>query len=123
PEWNAVAGNAGSRGEAWPHLSQIIRLKRKRTVKGNTTQETVHCITSLSPKDADAERLLAYNRSYWGMENRLHWVREVTFGEDHSQVRSGNAPQVKAALTNLTMTLLRRRKVSNLASALRTYAA
>jgi predicted transposase YbfD/YdcC len=123
PDWNAQAGEAGTKGTPWPHLSQIIRLKRERTAKGKTTEETVNLVTSLSSEDADAEHLLIYQRKYWEIENRLHWVRDVTFGEDRSQVRSGNAPQVKAALTNLTMTVLRRHGCSNLAAALRTFAA
>jgi len=123
PQLNAYVGSAGVAGSAWPHLSQIVRLKRERTVKGKTTSETAYLVTSLPPKKADASRLLGYNRAYWEIENRLHWVRDVTFGEDRSQVRSGNAPQVKAALTNLTITLLRRKGISNVAAALRTYAA
>jgi hypothetical protein len=104
-------------------LSQIVRLQRERTVKGATTTETVCLVTSQPPKKADASRLLDYNRTYWEIENRLHWVRDVTFGEDHSQVRSGKAPQVKAALTNLTVILLRRKGFSNIAAAVRTHAA
>ena len=123
PQLNEYVGSAGTAGSAWPFLSQIVRLKRERTVKGATTTETVYLVTSLSPQAADASRLLDYNRTYWKIENRLHWVRDVTFGEDHSQVRTGKAPQVKAALTNLTLTLLRRNGCSNVAAALRTFAA
>jgi len=123
PEVNRKAGITGSVGEAWPQLSQSVRLTRKRTLQGRTTTETVYGIASLSPDEADARTLLGYNRSYWKIENRLHWVRDVTFGEDHSQVRSGSAPQVKAALTNLVMTLLRRNGAKNLAAALRSFAA
>jgi predicted transposase YbfD/YdcC len=123
PEINAWAGTAGSVGEPWPHLSQAIRLKRERTLKGKTKTQTTYLITSLTPQNASAADLLAFNRSYWEIENRLHWVRDVTFGEDHSQVRSGSAPQVKAALTNLALTLLRRQGEKNIAASLRTFAA
>jgi predicted transposase YbfD/YdcC len=123
PEINGYAGSAGTVGDAWPHLSQITRLVRKRTVKGKTTTETVYGITSLTPEEAGAKDLLTYSRAYWEIENRLHWVRDVTFGEDRSQVRSGNAPQIKAALTNLVLTLLRRNGHKNVAAALRTFAA
>lgn len=123
PEVNAWAGIAGTVGEPWPHLSQIIRLKRDRTIKGETKIQTTYLITSLLPSEADAVALLTFNRSYWDIENRLHWVRDVTFGEDHSQVRSGSAPQVKAALTNLALTLLRRQGEKNIAASLRTLAA
>jgi predicted transposase YbfD/YdcC len=123
PEINGYAGSAGTVGTAWPPLSQITRLLRKRTVKGKTTTEIVYWVTSLTPEAAGAKDLLTYIRDYWEIENRLHWVRDVTFGEDHSQVRSGNAPQVKAALTNLALTLLRRNGHNNIAAALRTFAA
>jgi hypothetical protein len=60
-------------------------------------------------------------REYWGIENKLHRVRDVTCGEDDSQVRSGAAPQVCAALRNLMIALLRRTGVENIAAALRTH--
>jgi len=123
PERNGSAGSAGTVGEPWPHLSQIARLERRRTIRGTTTTEVAFLITSLSRTEADARAVLAYSRSHWGIENGLNWVRDVTFGEDRSQVRSGSAPQVKAALTNLTMTLLRRNGATNVAAALRTYSA
>jgi predicted transposase YbfD/YdcC len=123
PEVNRSAGTDGTVGASWPGLRQILRLRRERTVKGVTRPETTYLITSLPSGEADAKTLLALVRSYWGIENRLHWVRDVTFGEDRSQVRTGSAPQVKAALTNLTITLLRRSGVSNLAAALRTFSA
>ncbi len=55
----------------------------------------------------------------WGIENRLHWVRDVTFDEDRSQVRTGAAPQVLAGLRNLVISLVRRAGHSNVAAALR----
>jgi predicted transposase YbfD/YdcC len=122
PEMNRYAGSAGAVGEAWPSLRQIVRLKRERTMKGKTTTETAYLVTSCAPRGADARRLLSYNRQYWQVENRLHWVRDETLGEDRSQIRSGAAPQVMAALRNLTLTLLRRRGHANIAAALRTYA-
>jgi predicted transposase YbfD/YdcC len=70
---------------------------------------------------ARAPRLLRLNREYWGIENRLHWVRDVTLGEDRSQIRSGAAPQVCAALRSLGIALLRRSGASNIAGALRTF--
>jgi predicted transposase YbfD/YdcC len=122
PEMNAYAGTSGSVGEPWPSLRQVVRLKRERTAKGKTTTETTFLVTSLAPGEADAERLLGYNRDYWKIENRLHWVRDETLGEDRSQVRTGAAPQVMAALRNLTLTLLRRQGFANIAAALRTFA-
>jgi len=61
-------------------------------------------------------------RDYWGIENRLHYVRDVTLGEDLAQIRCGAAPQAMAVCRNLTLALLRRAGVTNVAEALRTHA-
>ena len=71
---------------------------------------------------ADAARLLTLVRGHWAIENRLHYVRDVTFGEDASQVRSRAAPQVLAALRNVVTGLLRQAGWTNIAAALRHYA-
>ena len=60
---------------------------------------------------------------HWGIENRVHWVRDVTMDEDRSQVRTGAAPQVMAALRNMTISLLRLAGEPNIAAALRRHAA
>ena len=62
---------------------------------------------------------MTISRGYWGIENRVHWVRDVTFDEDRCQVRTGAAPQVLAALRNLAISLVRRAGHSNVAAALR----
>jgi hypothetical protein len=72
PEVNRNAGADGTVGASWPGLSQILRLRRERTVNGVTRPETTYWITSLSPREADAQTLLALIRAYWGIENRLH---------------------------------------------------
>ena len=93
---------------------------RERTGKGKTTVEVVHGITSLSPERADAKRLLGLNRGHWGIENRLHYVRDVTMGEDASRIRKGVAPQVMAALRNSVVHLLSDVVAPSIASAMRT---
>lgn len=123
PQVAAYAGSAGTVGEAWPHLEQVYWVRRERTVKAKTTVEVGYGIASLGPKEADAQRLLSLNREYWGIENGLHWVRDVTFGEDRSQVRSEAAPQVCAGLRNLGIALLRRSGATNIAATLRTFSA
>ena len=90
----------------WPGLAQGFELTRARTVKGQTTVEVVYGITSLRPGQATAARLLALARGHWGIENRLHYVRDVTLGEDACRVRKGSAPQVLAALRNGVVHLL-----------------
>lgn len=103
----------------WKGLRQGFELVRQRTVNGVTTTETVHGITSLLPEQADAKRLLALSRGHWGIENGLHYRRDVTMSEDASRIRKGVAPQVMAALRNTLVHLLG--NISpNLASAMRT---
>ncbi len=119
PELNGYVGSAGTVGEAWPHLQQVCRLERQRVVKGKKQVAVSYAISSLPATDADARRLLSLSRGHWGIENRLHWVRDVTFDEDRSQVRTGAAPQVLAGLRNLVISLVRRAGHSNVAAALR----
>ena len=68
--------------------------------------EVAHGITSLRPERADAARLLEVVRDHWRIENCLHYVRDVTLGEDACRVRKGSAPQVLAALRNAVIHLL-----------------
>ena len=107
----------------WPHLAQVCRIEREVTRKGETTQEVAYVVSSLWPHEAGPRRLLELNRGHWGIENRLHYVRDVTLGEDASQVRTGAAPQVMAALRNATIGLMRRKGIRNVAEALRRNAA
>lgn len=102
----------------WPELKQVCKLERQVLRKGEVSTETRYFITSLA---LTPKALLEIARGHWGIENRLHWVRDVTMGEDGSQVRTGSAPQVMAALRNVVLGLLRQRGVSNVAAALRHY--
>lgn len=90
-------------------MQQVCRLTRQRTIKGQTSIEIVLAITSLTRVRAHAEKLLALTRQHWSIENRLHYVRDVSMGEDACRVRSGHAPQILAALRNLSLGLIRRR--------------
>ena len=105
----------------WPGLGQVCCVERTRRRRGRETVEWAYAITSLTPERADAARLLEIRRGHWGIENRLHWVRDVVFGEDQSQVRTGSAPQLLAALQNLVIGMLRLGGVRNIAAALRHY--
>ncbi|MHB0871673.1 MAG: ISAs1 family transposase [Chloroflexota bacterium] len=107
----------------WPHLAQVCRIEREVTCKGEVTREVAYLVSSLWPHEAGPRRLLELNRGHWGIENRLHYVRDVTLGEDASQVRSGSAPQVMAALRNTAIGLMRQNGVRNVAEALRRNAA
>jgi predicted transposase YbfD/YdcC len=94
-------------------------LTRQRTVQGVTTRETVYGITSLSVEQADAGRLLALTRGHWGIENGLHYKRDVALAEDASRVRREAAPQVMAALRNSLVHVLEG-TADSLAAAVRT---
>jgi hypothetical protein len=107
----------------WPGVRQVFRLQRRRTVKGQTCVQEVYGITSLGREHADAESLLKLARGHWGIENGLHWVRDVTFGEDACRVRTGQAPLFLAACRNLAIGLLNRTGARNKAAALRRYGA
>jgi predicted transposase YbfD/YdcC len=109
----------------WPGLAQVFELGRHVSTKktGKERVEVVYGVTSLSPERATPERLLALVRGQWQIENKLHWVRDVTFDEDRSQVRCGNIPQVLAALRNTAIGLLRRAGYTNIAAACRRLAA
>jgi predicted transposase YbfD/YdcC len=106
----------------WPGAVQVFQIHRVRQRKGKVEQETVYGITSLSPQQADAERLQGLVRGHWEIENRLHWVRDVTLGEDACRVRSGEAPQVLAALRNVAVHLLERVDAPSKAAATRRFA-
>lgn len=87
-------------------------------MKGVQTVETGRGITSLTAERADAGRLLKLTRGHWGIENGLHYCRDVTLGEDASRVRKGAAPQVMAAVRN-TIIHVAKEIGPNLAAALR----
>ena len=115
---------AAATGIDFPHAAQIFRLRRDRGgLDGQrTSKEIVYGITSLPAGLAGPAQLNAYTRGHWTIENRLHYVRDVTWGEDASQVRTGNAPRVMAGLRNLAAGVLRQTGVTNIAEALRSNA-
>ena len=80
-------------------------------------------VTNLRKNEADRKRLLELVRGHWSIENKLHWVRDVTFDEDRSQVRTGNALQMMAALRNIAISVLRLAGAKNIARATRHCAA
>ena len=120
-----ISSEAGAKQIRWPGAAQVFRIRRERRQKksGEREAETVYGITSLTAKQADAGKLLEWVRGHWKIENQSHWVRDVTFDEDRSQVRSGSVPQVMAALRNTAIGLIHRAGHANVASACRYYAA
>jgi len=109
----------------WPGLAQVFEVGRHVITKktGIERVEVVYGVTSLSPERATPGRVLELVRGHWAIENKSHWVRDVTFDEDRSQVRCGNLPQVMAALRNTAIGLLRWAGHTNIAAACRRLAA
>lgn len=109
----------------FPHVAQVCRIERDvvELKSGKHRHETVFAVTSLTPAQADAHRLLCLNRGHWGVENRSHYVRDVTFDEDRSRIRVGTGPAMMATLRNLAISLARLLGFTNIASALRAFAA
>jgi predicted transposase YbfD/YdcC len=111
-------------GFGFPHAAQVIEVTRKvRDLHTRRWQNvTVYAIASLTHAQASPARLADLLRGHWAIENGLHWVRDVTFGEDASQVRAGTGPQVMACLRNLVIGALSRAGPINTAAALRHHA-
>lgn len=108
----------------WAGLGQVLWLERRVWRRGRgETIETACAITSFLPAQANAEALLAFWRGHWGIETRLHYVRDVTLGEDACRVRTGAAPQALAAVRNTVISLVRLAGGTNVAAALRRFAA
>jgi predicted transposase YbfD/YdcC len=104
-------------------VQQVGVVERTRRLCDKVEQETVFYITSLSPEQASPARLLRLIRAHWQIENQVHYVRDVTAGEDQCRVRTRNAPEVLAALRHATHTVLRASGETNLAASLRHLAA
>lgn len=125
-EWRRLTTTTvGVSALPWPGLAQLFRLERRTEIvrRGKVREEVVYGLTSVSSQKAGARRLLQWTRGQWAIENRSHWVRDVTFDEDRSAVRRGSIPQVLAGLRNVAIGLLRRAGHQNIARAGRYYAA
>jgi len=105
----------------FPYLRQAVRIERRTTKLDGTPlrQEIAFGITSLSTVKADQQRLLELSRGHWGIENKLHWVRDVTFDEDRSQIRKRTGAHMMATLRNFAISLLRLAGATNIAGAVR----
>ena len=108
-----------------PGARQVFRVERRRLClkTGAIDTEIILGITSLAAEEARPRQLLALLRAHWHIENKAHWVRDVTLDEDRSQVRAGAIPEVRAALRNTAIGLLRLTGATNIAAATRYYAA
>jgi predicted transposase YbfD/YdcC len=111
-------------GLGFPHAVQALQITRRRQPLDGAppTVETVYAVTDLPTHEASPAHLAGLARQHWHIENQLHWVRDVTFAEDHSQTRTGNSPRVMASLRNLVVGILRLNGTTNIAQALRHHA-
>jgi predicted transposase YbfD/YdcC len=107
---------------ASPHAAQAIQIVRRRKLKGKWSRETCYAVTSLTVTQATCAQLAAIIRGHWGIEDRLHWVRDIDFDEDRSQVRTAAGPRVMASLRNLAITIVRLSGAASIAAALRYHA-
>lgn len=103
----------------FPGARQVLQLRRTATRHGKRTVEVVYLICSKPMAQAPPARVAAWVRGHWAIEDRLHYVRDVTFDEDRSRVRTGSGAEVMAALRNLAITLLRLTGWTNIAEATR----
>jgi predicted transposase YbfD/YdcC len=107
----------------WAGIAQVFRLRRQVKAGEQEREEIVYGLTNLSRKQANASRLLALQQAHWRIENRLHYRRDVTLGEDACQVRLAGAPQALAALNGGVLALMDWLHVSHVASQMRHFCA
>ena len=117
----------------FPHAAQVFLLERyttrkiRKRVKNSRRYKTVQVktavavlgVTSLHSKEAAPEHLATYARGHWSIENKIHWVRDVTFREDASQVKTGSRPRIMATLRNLVIGLIRQAGHTRIAATIR----
>lgn len=106
-------------------MRQVALVEREvfELTKKTTRIEHAYLVTSLSAQQANAEQVLQLNRAHWGIENRLHYVRDMAFDEDRCRARKGSTPQVLACLRNFAISLLRLNGYNNITATLRALAA
>ena len=109
------------RGIGFPHARQVIQITRDRVAvaTGERSREVVYAICSVAFEHAHPRVIATWLREHWSIENAVHWVRDVTFDEDRSTVRTGTAPQVMASLRNTALNLHRLAGSDNIAEACR----
>jgi Transposase DDE domain len=103
----------------WPGVGQVGQLESAVEQDGKVSHETRYFITSAPPDLGGASQLLVWGRGHWSIENRTHYVRDVTFGEDASRIRKGSGPEIMAALRNTAIGFLRITGATNIAETLR----
>lgn len=92
----------------------VMRRYRENISTGTTSNELVYLITNLPETELSAKELLELKRSYWGIENKLHYVKDFVFGEDRSTIRAKHGPQNMSALRNLAVSIYNASGVKNI---------
>ncbi len=107
----------------WTDVAQVFQIERDIVRNGKPTNEVIYGITSLPPAVADPARVLSLVRQHWHLENRVHWRRDVTLGEDGCQMKQSKAAQVLAALNNGVLMLMDHLGLENVKAQMRAFAA
>ena len=94
----------------WPGAAQVARIERTRRIGDKESTEIAYIVTSLPAAEAGPAKLLELSRAHWAIENRLHWVRDVSMDEDRCRVRAG--ARALASIRNLVLSLIRARGLS-----------
>jgi hypothetical protein len=103
----------------WPGVAQVGQIDSVVEQGGKVSNETRYFITSIPRALGSASNLLAWGRGHWSIENRSHYVRDVTFAEDASRIRKGSGPEIMAALRNAAIGFLRNTGATNIAETVR----
>jgi predicted transposase YbfD/YdcC len=101
------AAEVGAGLASFPHVAQVIQVRRTTTKKGKRTVEVVYLISDVGMVAAPPRQVAAWVQGHWGIENRLHYVRDVTYREDASRIRTGSGPRVMATLRSLAISMHR----------------
>ena len=105
----------------FPYLGQIFRIERERTQKktGKISHEIVYGVTSQTPDQADADKILGINRGHWCIENSCHYIIDWNYDEDRSRIRTGYGPENVSRLRRFAVGLLKSKGVKNVAQKMR----
>jgi len=106
----------------FPHAVQVAQLRRTRTINATKSVELVYIITSMTAVQASPTQIATWVQGHWGIENKLHWVRDVVYDEDRSTVRTANAPRVMATLRSTAISLIRLTGTNKIAKTTRHHA-
>ena len=103
----------------WKGAKTAVKVNRCREINDKKSEEVVYALTSLDLEKYEMKEIANYLRNHWFIENKLHYVKDVTMGEDLSRIRKGNASQLFASLRNIVLNLFRLNGVENIAAEIR----